>query len=279
MTTATISAVAPALDAADQAALARAVRQLERPGLAIRLAETIGRPIEAGLEFLPRSIADRIGDLSRGALEHAYRAAILRMHPVGNLAPSSVRQRAIVAASGAIGGAGGLIGLPFELPITTVAIMAEIAAHARAQGEDLRDPRTRAECVAVFGLGRPGDDGDDAADTGYFALRHALASQVTAAARAAAARRAGATAGREVAPGMLRLIHAVGQRFGVAVGEKAAAQAVPLLGALAGASINVVFIDHYRAVADGHFTVRRLERRYGEATVREHYRRLLGVAG
>jgi hypothetical protein len=55
------------------------------------------------------------------------------------------------------------------------------------------------------------------------------------------------------------------------VSEKAAAQAVPAIGAVGGALINLVFIDHFQDMARGHFTVRRLERKYDPATVKAAY--------
>ena len=42
--------------------------------------------------------------------------------------------------------------------------------------------------------------------------------------------------------------------------EKAAAQLVPVLGAIVGAGVNAVFMQHYQRTAWGHFTIRRLER-------------------
>ncbi|MGB9655552.1 MAG: EcsC family protein, partial [Pseudolabrys sp.] len=44
--------------------------------------------------------------------------------------------------------------------------------------------------------------------------------------------------------------------------------------ALGGAAINYAFIDHFQSVARGHFTVRRLERKYGKDTVFDAYERL-----
>jgi hypothetical protein len=73
---------------------------------------------------------------------------------------------------------------------------------------------------------------------------------------------------------ILRLVAQVASRFGVAVSEKAAAQALPLVGALGGAAVNLLFMDHFQKMAQGHFTVRRLERRYGVEAVREEYERL-----
>ncbi|MCX6636091.1 MAG: EcsC family protein, partial [Acidobacteria bacterium] len=45
-------------------------------------------------------------------------------------------------------------------------------------------------------------------------------------------------------------------------------------GAGAGSALNLMFTRHFQNVAHGHFTVRRLERKYGEAFVRQEYERL-----
>jgi len=55
------------------------------------------------------------------------------------------------------------------------------------------------------------------------------------------------------------------------VTSKAAAQAVPAIGAIGGAAINLAFIDHFQDMAHGHFIIRRLERTYGPETVRRAY--------
>jgi hypothetical protein len=60
----------------------------------------------------------------------------------------------------------------------------------------------------------------------------------------------------------------------VSVSEKVAVEAVPVIGAAGGAAINVLFTGHFQRMAHGHFTVRRLERTYGEAAVREAYEAL-----
>src|SRR5205085_1417373 len=80
----------------------------------------------------------------------------------------------------------------------------------------------------------------------------------------------------EGSPIIVRFISHVASRFGVVVTQKVAAQSIPVLGALGGAAVNYAFIDHFQDVARGHFTVRRLERRYGKALVRSEYERLAG---
>ena len=72
---------------------------------------------------------------------------------------------------------------------------------------------------------------------------------------------------------LVQLIAQIASRFGVVVTQKLAAQAVPLVGALGGAAVNYLFIDHFQEVARAHFVVRRLERRYGKDAVRAAYDR------
>jgi len=81
----------------------------------------------------------------------------------------------------------------------------------------------------------------------------------------------------EGGPVLVRLIAQIASRFGVVVTQKLAAQAVPVIGALGGAGVNYAFIDHFQEVARAHFTVRRLERRYGKDTVRAAYERISGA--
>ncbi|MGD1016162.1 MAG: EcsC family protein, partial [Roseiarcus sp.] len=109
---------------------------------------------------------------------------------------------------------------------------------------------------------------------GYFAVRGALAKSVSESARFLAQR--GVIDGS--APVLVRLISQVAARFGVVVGEKLAAQAVPVLGAIGGAAVNVAFAEHFQTLARGHFIVRRLERAHGADAVLSAYQRLRGQA-
>jgi hypothetical protein len=59
------------------------------------------------------------------------------------------------------------------------------------------------------------------------------------------------------------------------VSEKVFVQSVPVIGALGGATINLLFVDHFQDVARGHFTVRRLERKYGKKKVKAQYMKIL----
>ena len=176
-------------------------------------------------------------------------------------------------ASGAAGGAFGLATLPVELPVSTTIMLRSIAAIARNEGEDPSDPETALSCIQVFALGgRIGSA--DPSESGYFAVRAMLAKSVTEAARFIAER--GII--EEGAPVLVRFTTLVASRFGVVLSQKFAAQALPVVGALGGASVNYVFIEHFQEIAQGHFTVRRLERVYGKDVVRAEYERLAKAA-
>jgi 3-methyladenine DNA glycosylase AlkC len=76
---------------------------------------------------------------------------------------------------------------------------------------------------------------------------------------------------KEGAPALVRLLSAVSSRFSIPVSEKLAAQAIPAIGLIGGASINLIFINHFQKMAKAHFTVRRLERSYGEELIKQVY--------
>jgi hypothetical protein len=122
----------------------------------------------------------------------------------------------------------------------------------------------------VLGLGGRSKS-DDAAEVGYFAAREAMSRAVGS----AAAHIAKHGLAREGAPALVRLITLVAERYSINISEKAAAQLVPIAGALGGAAINTIFIDHFQDMARGHFAVRRLERKYGAEEVQEKYREFL----
>jgi hypothetical protein len=127
--------------------------------------------------------------------------------------------------------------------------------------------------VQVFALGGRANS-TDASESGYFAARGVLAKTVTQAARLIAER---GVIG-EGSPILVRFITQVTSRFGAVVTQKLAAQALPVVGALGGAAVNYAFIEHFQDVAQGHFTVRRLERAYGKGLIKAEYERLVAQA-
>jgi hypothetical protein len=254
----------------DLNALQAAVATLEHPSLAARLGEIAGRPIELLGRALPETASKAIGAATTKALNAALAVALRTMQNEPKAA-SGLLHKALAATSGAVGGSFGLTALPIELPISTIIMLRSIGDVARSEGEDLTNPETALACLQVFALSGLNANAD-AAESGYFAVRGLLAKSVAEAARFIAER--GGVA--EGAPVLVRLIAQIAPRFGVAVTQKLAAQAVPVIGALGGAAVNYAFIDHFQEVARAHFVVRRLERRYGKETVRAAYDRLSG---
>ena len=249
-------------------ALRRAVQSLEHPSLAARLTNMVGKPIELIGHALPAAASDAIATATSKALDLALNVALGTIQRAPR-PRSQLFHRALATASGAAGGAFGLLALPLELPVSTIIMLRSIAEIARSEGEDLSSSETALSCVQVFALGgRPGSA--DASESGYFAVRGILAKSVTQAARFIAER--GVI--EEGGPLLVRFVAQVASRFGVVVTQKVAAQAVPVVGALGGAAVNYAFIEHFQDVARGHFTVRRLERTYGEELVRTEYERL-----
>ena len=258
-----------ALSDSELAELAQAKRLLEHPGVAARLAAIAGSPLEKGMKLLPSGWRDKVHRATEAALMKALDVAISSLGQKDRRArPSRDRLHKIAAAvSGAAGGAFGLPALAIELPVSTTVMLRSIADIAAANGEDPRDTETRLACLTVFAHGSSKDTSDDAAESGYFAARAALAEAVSVATKHLAQKGFAKTG----APALVRLIALIGARFGIVVSEKAAAQALPIIGAAGGAIINTVFIDHYQDMARGHFTVRRLERLHGAEAVRLAY--------
>lgn len=249
----------------DRSALREAKHILENPGLAAKITNALGVPVERTLALLPDTWAVSVSRATHSAITTALHIAVGSLKNSLGGRPHNRLHKAIVVATGAGGGAFGLPALAIELPISTTVMLRSIAAIARNQGEDLADIHARLACLEVFALG--GRTGGDASEAGYYAARSAFGKVVVDAARYIGER----GLAKEGAPPVVRLIMYVAERFGIQVSEKLATQAVPVIGAAGGALINYIFIDHFQDMAKGHFTVRRLERIYGEETVRMEF--------
>src|SRR5215212_11010985 len=246
-----------ALSEEDREALKRAVKALEATSFAARLSAVAGRPIELLGQALPQAVSETVSRAAQVALTRAMRYA-LKTIPNESAAPEARLHRALAALSGAMGGALGISAVLVELPISTTIMLRAIARIAQSEGEDLSDPAIALACLQVFALG--GHAGSDKFhESGYFAVRAAMARSISRALQQIAGR--GLV--DESASGIVRLLTQIGARFGVVVSQKVAAQAVPVLGAIGGAALNAAFVDHFQNLARGHFTVRRLERTYG----------------
>ena len=246
--------------------LRKAKLLLEKPGIAVKITNLLGALIEKGFKLLPGKWNMKVGEMTQAALSRAIHAAVFTMRATPGKASSNFWHKLLVTFTGGAGGFFGLPALAVELPISTTIMLRSIADIARSEGEEITHGATKMACIEVFALGGP-KKSDDAAESGYFAVRTALAQSVTRAAEFIAQK--GLV--EEGSPALVRLVIQIAERFSIQVSEKAAAQAIPAIGALGGGMINIVFMDHFQKMARGHFIVRRLEKKYGEQAVRAAY--------
>jgi len=242
---------------------------LENPSLAARISNLLGTPIEKGFEHLPATWKHVVQRATEKSLEKALNFAVRTMNDRTRPASSDKTHKILAIATGAGGGTFGLPALTIELPVTTSIMLRSIADIARSEGEQISSLETKIACLEVFALGGRSKS-DDGTETGYFVVRAALARTISEATNYIAE----LGLAREGAPALVKLIATLASRFGIIVSEKAAAQAVPLIGAAGGGLINTIFIDHFQNMARGHFIIRRLERRYGEDLIRQEYDKL-----
>jgi hypothetical protein len=256
------------LPLADQKILWKAVSSLERESFVSRMTELSGEPVTQVLRRLPSVVTRSINFAVRRALHQALDLGLYKLD--SNLpSPGNAGFKIISMVTGGISGFFGLGTLAVELPITTALMLRSIASIARKNGEDPNHAATKLACIEVLALG-PSDKisrAGPSAESSYYAVRAFLARTVSQAAEVLAERGVAQTS----APIIVDLITAVGSRFGLVVSEKVAAGAVPVVGAVGAAAVNLAFMDHFQKLAQAHFAVRRLERQYGQQEVMRLY--------
>jgi hypothetical protein len=255
---------------ADLADLKRAKKLLENPGLAAKMSAALGSPIEKSVALLPKAVQTGIHKASEAAMMKALDVAVKSLGDNTKKPAQSRLHKIAAATSGAVGGAFGLMALTVELPVSTTIMLRSIADIAKSEGENIHYIDTKLACLTVFALGSEKSERDNAAESGYFAARAAMAGAVSEATKFLAEKGFAKTG----APALVRLVSLISARFGIVVTEKAAAQAVPIIGAVAGGLINTIFIGHFQDMARGHFIVRRLEKTYGAEPVRVAYQEI-----
>jgi hypothetical protein len=247
-----------------------AKRKLESPSLTAELSSLVGQPLEASFRMLPKHLSGRVQTLTQTALLRAMDVAVRTLHEDGPAPARNALHKWLSAGSGAVGGALGLWALSVELPVSTTLILRSIADIARSEGHDLNRLDVRLSCLEVFALGGHTSQ-DNAAESGYWIVRASLTKIVGEAAAYVAEK--GVVA--EGAPPLVRLAATIASRFSVDISAQAAAKTVPIISALTGAGINLLFMNHFQAMAHGHFIVKRLEQKYGIDAVRSEYANLM----
>lgn len=232
----------PAIAAPDRRAEIRALarRYARANGPVMALVNRFGGALENRLDALPPSLRAQIAQVTERALLAAH-----GMAGAGDRAPDLGRQGPLAAAmlTGAVGGAGGLATSVAELPVTITVILHAIRRAAREAGYDPDDPAIRAECLRVFSAGSP-LAGDDGVNTSFLSARLTVTG-----------------------PAIAQVVQSVAPRLAAALGQKLATQAVPILGAVAGAALNAAFLRYYRELARIRFQLMRLSVQHGAEAV------------
>jgi EcsC protein family len=255
------------LTQADRAELLDAMALLERPTIAARIADYAGQPVNAVTKIMPGAFNRVLRHAVRGAMYQCLQVAVGSLSSSSSRRPSEWSSKIVTGLTGGIGGFFGLAALPVELPVTTTLMLRSIAEVARANGEDIGALETKLACLEVFALG--GRSAADKSELDYYAVR-AVITKLTGEMAAYIMERGAINAS---SPIVVRLVGEIAGRFGLMISERIAAGAVPFIGAVGGATVNMVFMDHFQRVARGHFTIRRLERKYDTETIKNHYHR------
>ncbi len=254
----------------DLHALKDAKKKMEDIGWAMKGLNRIGGVLETGIDKLPKKQQKWLQQATHKVLLSVVKANLKTMKSEKLQTPASNNTyKAIVTSSGIIGGAFGATAFVLDLTLATKFMMRSIMDIARSEGEDLGVFDTQLACLQVLALGGKSKH-DDNLDTGYYATRIALSSAVRNATSYASKQGLGTILQGSSNP-LLKLIGAVASRFSIQVSEKFVAQAIPVIGAAGGGSINLAFIHHFQHMAKAHFTIRRLERKYGLEVVQKAY--------
>jgi hypothetical protein len=211
-------------------------------GPVMRLVNRMGGTLESQLGALPAGIRLQIERITAQALAASYGLAG-RAPDLGERAPMFA-----AIAAGAAGGAGGLATAVAELPVTVTLFLNAIRAVATEHGLDPDDDRVRAECLQVFGAGSPLAS-DDGVNTSFVTSRLALTGSA-----------------------VTNLINAIAPKLAAVLGQKLAAQAVPVIGAVSGAALNATFLTYYREIARVRFALLKLADEHGPDLVLEEFR-------
>jgi len=218
------------------------------------------------LRMMPNAANAGLNGIIEAAMRRCLHLAINSIETSSRHPPATGMSSLLVGINGGVSGFFGLAALPIELPVTTMLMLRAIADTARHQGEDLTRLEARLACLEVFALGARAPR--QRMDVGYYACRMMLSKLASNASIYLVERGVPSAAG---APVVNSLVTEIASRFGVVVSERFAAGALPVLGAVGGATVNVIFMNHFQRIARGHFTIRRLERIYGREVIERHY--------
>jgi hypothetical protein len=207
-------------------------RYLDAGGLGMEVMAVVGNGAENVINRMPEFVRGRMDRITRVALMRAFKAAAGSRRLVRDRGDWFNRMASTL--SGAAGGVGGLAGAMIELPFTVTLLLRSMLDIAAEHGLDPDSDEVRMECLRVFAAAGPMAE-DDNTDLGLLAARLSVTGQT-----------------------VQGLISRVAPRLSISMGQKLAAQAAPVFGAVVGASINYAFARYYQELARVHFGIMRL---------------------
>ncbi len=259
----------------------KAKSDMEQLGWAIRNINIIGNTVESTMRFIPPKVLARLQKLTEKVLMGVVKANLLTIQKNKTFRkPSNRTYKAIVTGSGTVSGFfGAATGLgtaifASEVALTTKFMMRTIMDIARSEGEDIYSLEGQMACLEVFALGGTSKE-DDGTESSYYATRVALSSsihKITASSVKATLDTLVKGASVVGTNTLTKFISSIASRLSIVLSEKFLAQALPVVGAAGGGTLNYVFVAHFQKMASAHFAIRRLERTYGQALVQETYK-------
>ena len=211
---------------------ALAVRYASAGSAVISVLNIAGGQTEGLLDRLPKGLRENLDAGTEQALRLAMKLAETSRGVIGD--QPGWLTKAMTTAMGAAGGFGGLPSAMAELPLTTTVLLHGIQSVAVEHGFDPAEKAVQFDCIQVFAAAGPLEN-DDGSDIAFLATRMVVTG-----------------------PALQALIARVAPRLAVVLGQKLAAQTVPVLGAVAGAATNYAYANYYREMAQVHFGLRRL---------------------
>ncbi|SFK51274.1 EcsC family protein [Shimia haliotis] len=201
-------------------------------GMGIKVLGLLGLPVSGLISSLPKEVQSGLGSGTEKALGQAVKLAngsrgLLKDQP-------DWINASLTAALGAAGGVGGVTSALAELPVTVTVLLRAIQSVAVQHGFDPNHDSVKFDCLQVLAANGPFTE-DKGADLSMLEQRAGLA--------VGGAKWVSAVLVPKLAP---------------VLGQKLAAQAVPVIGAAMGAATNYAFTSYYQDIAHVHFRLRKL---------------------
>lgn len=258
---------------------------LENPSFITKVTDYLGKPVEATVNLLPQKLQTKLTYASELALRKSLIMASKTLlttkdteelsYQLNSGKVSRLGHNIAAATTGALGGFFGGPGALLELPITTTLIMRSILSQGQNYGE-LTKEELLTNALYIFSLGSDHSDLDDDMSSAYYSSRIAMEMTLKRASEYIATHSPShvlKSIESGSAPFILELIKKVATRFNVTVSEKLIAEALPIVGAGAGATLNLLFTDFFTLSAKYHFGLKNLEKKYGLETIQNIYKK------